>query len=98
MRANEEMLERNKKLLDEWEVEKLKLDIRACQKSNFLSNQFSQVSNGCEYITGCTKKIFRIYEQKPSLRQSFKFRTKIERKSAIFDRFFTKYFVLAITF
>ena len=27
LRANEEMLERNKKLLDEWEVEKLKLEI-----------------------------------------------------------------------
>ena len=26
-RANEEMLERNKKLFDEWEVEKLKLEI-----------------------------------------------------------------------
>ena len=42
---------------------------RVCQKSIFLSNQFSQVSNRCEYITGCTKKIVRIYEQKPSKRQ-----------------------------
>ena len=42
----------------------LLLYVRVCQKSIFLSNQFSQVSNGCEYITGCTKKNFRIYEQK----------------------------------
>ena len=28
----------------------------------------------------------------------FKFGTKIQRKSAIFDPFFTKYFVLAMTF
>ena len=28
----------------------------------------------------------------------FKFQTKIQRKSAIFDPFFTKYFVLAISF
>ena len=28
----------------------------------------------------------------------FKFRTKIQRKTAILDPFFTKYFVLAITF
>ena len=40
--------------------------IRVCQKSIFLSNQFSQVGYVWEYVSGCTTFFFRIFEQKLS--------------------------------
>ena len=42
---------------------------RVCQKSIFLSNQFSQVGYVWEYVSGCTTFFFRIFEQKLSQRQ-----------------------------
>ena len=42
LRANEEMLERNKKLLDEWEVEKFKLEIDFEALNLLLSNHTLQ--------------------------------------------------------
>ena len=43
--------------------------LRVCQKSIFLSNQFSQVGYVWEYVSGCTTFFFRIFEQKLSQRQ-----------------------------